>query len=85
MEAFFRSGKTLPIERGGGVDQPVMALAAGRVAAGDWVHVFPEGRIHQARSHLTCQPGGLDPVRGGLRLRGPRGTTFAAFPRRPAP
>lgn len=43
---FFKSGKTLPIERGGGLYQPVMNVVARAVARGDWVHVFPEGKIH---------------------------------------
>ena len=43
---FFRSGKTLPIERGKGLYQPVMGVVARAVARGEWVHVFPEGRIH---------------------------------------
>ena len=42
---FFQSGKTLAIERGKGLNQPVMRVAAQRVAQGDWLHVFPEGRV----------------------------------------
>ena len=41
----FQNGKTLPIERGLGVDQAIMKTAAERAAAGDWVHVFPEAGI----------------------------------------
>lgn len=40
---FFRAGKVLPVERGKGMNQPGMRAAAARLAAGDWVHVFPEG------------------------------------------
>mmetsp|Transcript_13334 Transcript_13334/g.23605 ORF Transcript_13334/g.23605 Transcript_13334/m.23605 type:complete len:278 (-) Transcript_13334:1282-2115(-) len=43
---FFLSGKTWPIERGKGVHQPVVSVAAGRLAQGDWLHIFPEGRIY---------------------------------------
>lgn len=43
---FFKSGKTLPIERGAGLHQPVMQVVAKSVARGDWVHVFPEGKVH---------------------------------------
>ena len=42
---FFQSGKTLAIERGKGLDQPVMRVAAQQVAQGDWLHIFPEGRV----------------------------------------
>ena len=45
LSAFFRSGKTLAIERGGGVDQPSTRAAADALASGGWVHVFPEGRV----------------------------------------
>ena len=40
------------------MDQPVLALAAERVAAGDWLHVFPEGRIYQGPA--------MGPVRWGI-------------------
>ena len=42
---FFKSGKTLPVERGKGLYQPVMGVVARAVARGEWVHVFPEGKI----------------------------------------
>jgi hypothetical protein len=31
------------VERGAGLAQPGMAAAEARLAAGDWLHVFPEG------------------------------------------
>jgi monolysocardiolipin acyltransferase len=40
--------QALPIWRGGGVDQPLLLDVARRVAKGDWVHVFPEGRVLQS-------------------------------------
>ncbi len=39
--------QALPIWRGGGVDQPLLLDVARRVSNGDWVHVFPEGRVVQ--------------------------------------
>ncbi|KAG2448338.1 hypothetical protein HYH02_006920 [Chlamydomonas schloesseri] len=39
----FRAAKVLPVVRGGGLAQPGMAAAESRLAAGDWVHIFPEG------------------------------------------
>ena len=40
--------QALPIWRGGGVDQPLLLDVARRVSNGDWVHVFPEGRVVQS-------------------------------------
>lgn len=58
LRMFFLNGKTLPIQRGKGVDQPIMDVAAKRLGTGDWLHVFPEGRIHFN--------GKLGPFRWGL-------------------
>jgi monolysocardiolipin acyltransferase len=58
LAAFFKSGKTLPIERGAGTGQPVMRVAAGAVARGGWVHLFPEGRV--------IFTGSLGPLRWGV-------------------
>ena len=45
---FFLNGKALPVDRGSGAHQPVIGAAARRLAAGDWLHVFPEGRVQPA-------------------------------------
>lgn len=37
----------MPIQRGGGIDQKQLQDFARRVAAGGWVHVFPEGKVSQ--------------------------------------
>ncbi|KAJ8609561.1 hypothetical protein CTAYLR_006044 [Chrysophaeum taylorii] len=47
VSAFFGAGKTLPIKRGGGVDQPALATLADKLARGQWVHMFPEGHVYQ--------------------------------------
>jgi monolysocardiolipin acyltransferase len=59
MAAFFRAGQVLPVERGKGLDQPGMRAAENRLAAGDWVHIFPEG---------TRSPNGsaMGPLRSGV-------------------
>jgi len=44
-ESFFLCGKALAIKRGGGVEQPAMRTAANLLLRGDWVHLFPEGRV----------------------------------------
>lgn len=48
----------MPIVRGGGIDQPVMQSAAGLVAQGGWLHIFPEGRV--------MMNGKLGPFRWGV-------------------
>ncbi|GIL41921.1 hypothetical protein Vafri_16 [Volvox africanus] len=76
LRQFFLSGKTLPVERGkAGVHQPVVSLASVALASGQWVHVFPEGRINYdgklgplrwGCGKLVCEArqvsGGKDPV-----------------------
>lgn len=58
LAQFFQSGKTLPVERGAGLHQPVMRAVAGEVSRGKWVHVFPEGRVNYT--------GVLGPLRWGV-------------------
>ncbi|PJF18672.1 hypothetical protein PSACC_01517 [Paramicrosporidium saccamoebae] len=42
---FFSTGQVLPIRRGEGVLQPSMNDALGLLANGQWLHVFPEGKV----------------------------------------
>ncbi|KXZ50554.1 hypothetical protein GPECTOR_16g729 [Gonium pectorale] len=58
LRQFFLNGKTLPVERGKGVHQPIVSVAALTLAGGQWVHVFPEGRINF--------DGRLGPLRWGV-------------------
>lgn len=63
VHALAGCGQALPIRRGGGVDQALLYDVARQVAAGCWVHVFPEGRVVQGSSL------GLDPLsRSGEEL-----------------
>lgn len=56
LSAFFGAGKTLPIKRGGGIDQAALGALAEKLANGDWVHVFPEGHVHQS-NRIGCGRG----------------------------
>jgi len=59
VSQFFLAGKTLPIVRGGGPSQPILSLVAEQLRSrGDWLHVFPEGRVRQ--------DGQLNPLKLGL-------------------
>lgn len=42
-----RLGKALPIRRRGGMGQQFLRDAGDKLSNGDWVHVFPEGRVRQ--------------------------------------
>jgi hypothetical protein len=48
LAAIFGAGKIMPIRRGGGIDQPLLLRFAQKIASGDWVHVFPEGKVVQS-------------------------------------
>lgn len=43
--AFFSLGKTFPIIRGIGVNQPAMDFALALLRHHQWLHMFPEGRV----------------------------------------
>ena len=45
--AFFGMGRALPIQRGGSIHQKGMATLQRKLNEGEWVHVFPEGRVWQ--------------------------------------
>ena len=59
----FKAGKAVPVVRGGGVDQPGLLFLLERLKAGEWVHVFPEGK-------RTRKPVGLmaDELRSGIGM-----------------
>jgi monolysocardiolipin acyltransferase len=42
---FFTKGKVICLERGGGLQQPAMDEAVRLLSDGEWVHIFPEGKI----------------------------------------
>ena len=49
LGTYFQNGKVLPIERGQGLSQPTVAALTRRLSIGDWVHVFPEGKISRTQ------------------------------------
>ena len=72
LSDFFLAGKTLPIVRGGGQDQAIMQLMREQLRThGDWLHLFPEGRVRQdgqmnklksGLAHLLCGIADANPV-----------------------
>ena len=47
IQAYIGAGKTLPIWRGGGINQRLLWDFATKVAQGEWCHIFPEGGVWQ--------------------------------------
>lgn len=47
VHAFFGAGKSLPIWRGGGINQRLLLDYTRHAAAGEWCHLFPEGGVWQ--------------------------------------
>lgn len=59
--AFFSArAKILPIMRGLGLKQPGMTMAKEAMSNGDWIHIFPEGRVNMTSSAI------LTPLRWGI-------------------
>ncbi len=50
-------GKTIPVQRGEGIRQPFMDHAVQLLSAGEWLHLFPEGKRTRTGDMLPLRPG----------------------------
>lgn len=86
LAAVIGCGKIMPIKRGAGVDQPRFLELCRHVAAGRWVHLFPEGKLNQGGS-LGADWVGARPVESTLHCGGTLkwgvGKLVAHAPQRP--
>lgn len=57
---FFSAGMVIPVERGLGINQEGMAKAKSLLCSGEWVHVFPEGKVADTAMAINL------PLRWGL-------------------
>jgi monolysocardiolipin acyltransferase len=61
--AFFTAGQVIETVRGGGIYQPAVDKAVQLLQNGEWIHIFPEGRVNQESINPE---GGLLPFKWGM-------------------
>lgn len=66
IASFFGAGKTLPIQRGLGLNQKYLLNFARHAAGGDWLHIFPEAGCWQ-RDTLGGRENGREKEIGRLK------------------
>jgi hypothetical protein len=74
MATYFGAGKSLPMWRGGGIDQALLLQLARKAVGGepsgrsaDWIHVYPEAGVYQYKNKLGGRGNGKENELGRLK------------------